>query len=173
MKKSQKGQIIEDLKQKIDEATFFYLVDESTLTASKTSALRRAAFEKGNQYTVVKNSLIQKALEKSNKGTDQMIDVLHGPTAVFFSNSSNDIAKLIKEFRGDKTKPELKAAYIDSDIYIGDGELQSLISLKSKSELIGDIIGMLQGPASGIISALQSNAGDKVAGLVKTLEDRN
>ncbi len=173
MNKSQKSQVIEDLKQKFDDATFFYFIDESTLTAGKTSALRRAAFEKGIQYSVIKNTLIRKALEQSNKGADKMIDVLHGPTAVFFSNTSNDIAKLIKEFRGDNEKPELKAAYIDSDIYIGDGELKSLVSLKSKAELVGDIIGMLQAPASNLISALQSNAGGKVAGLVKAMEERN
>lgn len=173
MNKSEKSQVIEDLKQKFDDATFFYFIDESTLTAGKTSALRRAAFEKGIQYTVIKNTLIRKALEQSNKSAEKMIDVLHGPTAVFFSNTSNDIAKLIKEFRGDNEKPELKAAYIDSDIYIGDGELKSLVSLKSKAELVGDIIGMLQAPTSNLISALQSNAGGKVAGLVKAMEERN
>lgn len=173
MNKSQKSQVIEDLKQKFDDATFFYFIDESTLSAGKTSALRRAAFEKGIQYSVIKNTLIRKALEQSNKAGDSMYDALHGPTAVFFSNTSNDIAKLIKEFRGDNAKPELKAAYIDSDIFIGDGELKALVSLKSKAELVGDIIGMLQAPAANLISALQSNAGDKVAGLVKAIEEKN
>lgn len=173
MKKQEKGQVIEDLKQKFDEATFFYFIDESTLPAGKTSKLRRAAFEKNIQYSVIKNTLIKKALEASNKDAGKMCDVLHGPTAVFFSNTSNDIAKLIKEFRADGTKPELKAAYIDSDIFIGDGELMTLVNLKSKSELIGDLIGLLQSPATNLISALQGNAGGKVAGLVKALEERN
>ncbi len=173
MNKSQKSEVIEVLKQKFDDATFFYFIDESTLSATKTSNLRRAAFEKNIQYTVVKNTLIKKALEQSNKNAEQMMDVLHGPTAVFFSENSNDIAKLIKEFRGTDDKPELKAAFIDSDIFIGDSELQSLVSLKSKSELIGEIIGLLQSPAKNIISALQGNAGQKIAGLLKTIEQKN
>lgn len=172
MKKQEKSQVIADLKQKFDDATFFYFVDESTLPSGKTSSLRRSAFEKNISYTVVKNSLIQKALEASNKNADEMIGALHGPTAVFFSNQSNDIAKLIKEFRGDNPKPELKAAYIDSDIFIGDSELNSLVNLKSKSELIGEIIGLLQSPATNLISALESNAGGKIAGLLKTMENK-
>jgi large subunit ribosomal protein L10 len=172
MKKSQKSEVIESLKQKFDDATFFYFIDESTLSAGKTSKLRRTAFEKGISYSVVKNTLIKKALEQSNKNADEVFDVLHGPTAVFFSTNSNDIAKLIKEFRGDDAKPELKAAYIDSDIFIGDGELKNLVALKSKSELIGDIIGLLQSPATNLISALQGNAGNKIGSLVKALEER-
>jgi large subunit ribosomal protein L10 len=172
MKKSQKSEVIESLKQKFDDATFFYFIDESTLSAGKTSKLRRTAFEKGISYSVVKNTLIKKALEQSNKNADEVFDVLHGPTAVFFSTNSNDIAKLIKEFRGDDAKPELKAAYIDSDIFIGDGELKNLVALKSKSELIGDIIGLLQSPATNLISALQGNAGNKIGSLVKALEEK-
>ena len=172
MKKSQKSEVIESLKQKFDDATFFYFIDESTLSAGKTSKLRRAAFEKGISYSVVKNSLIKKALEQSNKKADEVFDVLRGPTAVFFSTNSNDIAKLIKEFRGEDAKPELKAAYIDSDIFIGDGELKNLVALKSKSELIGDIIGLLQSPATNLISALQGNAGNKIGSLVKALEEK-
>jgi large subunit ribosomal protein L10 len=172
MKKSQKSEVIESLKQKFDDATFFYFIDESTLSAGKTSKLRRAAFEKGISYSVVKNTLIKKALEQSNKKADEVFDVLHGPTAVFFSTNSNDIAKLIKEFRGEDAKPELKAAYIDSDIFIGDGELKNLVALKSKSELLGDIIGLLQSPATNLISALQGNAGNKIGSLVKALEEK-
>lgn len=172
MKKSQKSEVIESLKQKFDDATFFYFIDESTLPAGKTSKLRRAAFEKGISYSVVKNTLIKKALEQSNKNADEVFDVLSGPTAVFFSSNSNDIAKLIKEFRGEDAKPELKAAYIDSDIFIGDGELKNLVALKSKSELIGDIIGLLQSPATNLISALQGNAGNKIGSLVKALEEK-
>jgi large subunit ribosomal protein L10 len=172
MKKSQKSEVIESLKQKFDDATFFYFIDESTLSAGKTSKLRRTAFEKGISYSVVKNTLIKKALEQSNKNADEVFDVLHGPTAVFFSTNSNDIAKLIKEFRGDDAKPELKAAYIDSDIFIGDSELKNLVALKSKSELIGDIIGLLQSPATNLISALQGNAGNKIGSLVKALEEK-
>lgn len=172
MKKSQKSEVIESLKQKFDDATFFYFIDESTLTAAKTSKLRRTAFEKGISYSVAKNTLIKKALEQSNKNADEVFNILHGPTAVFFSTNSNDIAKLIKEFRGEDVKPELKAAYIDSDIYIGDAELKNLVALKSKNELIGDIIGLLQSPATNLISALQGNADKKIGSLVKALEEK-
>jgi large subunit ribosomal protein L10 len=172
MKKSQKSEVIESLKQKFDDATFFYFIDESTLSAAKTSKLRRAAFDKGISYSVVKNTLIKKALEQSNKNADEVFNVLSGPTAVFFSTNSNDIAKLIKEFRGEDAKPELKAAYIDSDIFIGDGELKNLVALKSKSELLGDIIGLLQSPATNLISALQGSAGNKIGSLVKALEEK-
>lgn len=172
MKKSQKSEVIESLKQKFDDATFFYFIDESTLSADKTSKLRRAAYEKGISYSVVKNTLIKKALEQSNKNADEVFNVLHGPTAVFFSSNSNDIAKLIKEFRGEDAKPELKAAYIDSDIFIGDGELKNLVALKSKSELLGEIIGLLQSPATNVISALQGNAGNKIGSLLKALEEK-
>ena len=116
--------------------------------------------------------MIKKALEQSNKNADEVYNILHGPTAVFFSTNSNDIAKLIKEFRGEDVKPELKAAYIDSDIYIGDAELKNLVALKSKNELIGDIIGLLQSPATNLISALQGNANKKIGSLVKALEEK-
>jgi large subunit ribosomal protein L10 len=172
MNKSNKSEVIEALKQKFDDATFFYFIDESTLSAGKTSKLRRTAFEKNIQYSVVKNSLIKKALEQSNKNADAMMSVLHGPTAVFFSENSNDIAKLIKEFRADNAKPELKAAYIDSDIFIGDAELTNLVSLKSKAELIGEVISMLQSPAKNVIGALQASGGQKIAGLLKTMESK-
>lgn len=170
MNKSSKSEIIEALKQRFDDATFFYFIDESTLSAGKTSSLRRTAYEMNIQYSVVKNSLIKKALEQSNKKADEMLDVLHGPTAVFFSENSNDIAKLIKDFRKDNAKPELKAAYIDSDIFIGDAELKTLISLKSKAELIGEIVTLLQSPAKNVIGGLQSSGGQKIAGILKTLE---
>jgi large subunit ribosomal protein L10 len=102
-----------------------------------------------------------------------MYQVLEGPTAVFFSETSNSIAKLIKEFRSDNEKPSLKAAYIDSDIFIGDDQLQALVSLKSREELIGDVIGLLQSPIKNVIGGLQSNAGQKIAGLLKTIEEKN
>jgi len=172
MNKTQKSEVIENLKEKFNEAQFFYLIDESTLSAGQTSKLRRAAFEKNIEYSVVKNTLIKKALEASDKNAEELYDVLHGPTAVFFSTTSNDIAKLIKEQRGDKEMPKLKAAYIDSDIFVGDNQLAALISLKSKNELLGEIIGLLQSPATNILSALESNAGSKVAGLLKSLEEK-
>jgi large subunit ribosomal protein L10 len=173
MNKQQKGEVIESLKERFNEAQFFYFIDESTLSAGKTSELRRAAFEKEIDYTVVKNTLIKKALEASNKKAEEMYQVLEGPTAVFFSENSNSIAKLIKEFRSDNEKPSLKAAYIDSDIFIGDDQLQALVSLKSKEELIGDVIGLLQSPIKNVLGGLQSNAGQKIAGLLKSIEEKN
>lgn len=172
MNKIQKGEVIENLKMKFNDAQFFYLIDESTLNSANTSKLRRQAFEKNIEYSVVKNTLIKKALEQSNKSVEEIYAVLEGPTAVFFSQNSNDIAKLIKEFRKDNAKPELKAAYIDSDIFIGDDQLDALVKLKSKNELLGDIIGLLQSPAKNVISALQSNAGPKIASLLKSMEEK-
>jgi large subunit ribosomal protein L10 len=173
MNKQQKGEIIESLKDQFNEAQFFYFIDESTLSASKTSNLRRAAYNENIHYNVVKNTLIKKALQASNKNNDELISVLSGPTAVFFSTNANNIAKLIKEFRSDAEKPSLKAAYIDSDIFIGDNELKTLIALKSKEELVGEVIGLLQSPIKNVLGALQSSSGQKIAGLLKTIEEKN
>lgn len=172
MNKAQKAEVVESLKQRLDEADIFYLIDESTLDADSTSKLRRAAFEKGIKYSVVKNTLVKLAFDQSNKEVGDMYDVLQGPTAVFFSENANDIAKLVKDFRGENEKPELKAAYIDTEVFIGDGELDTLVNLKSKSELISEIVALLQSPTKNVISALESNAGPKVASLLTALEEK-
>ncbi|MCU0327544.1 MAG: 50S ribosomal protein L10 [Chitinophagales bacterium] len=172
MKKHEKQELIDNLAKRFEEAQYFYFIDESTLNAAQTSSLRRKAFESEIQYSVVKNTLIKKALEKSNKGSEELYSVLKGPTAVFFSSSSNAIAKMIKEYRKEKAKPELKAAYIDSDIFVGDDQLKSLINLKSKNELIGEIIGLLQSPIKNVVSGLQNESGQKIASLLKSIENK-
>jgi large subunit ribosomal protein L10 len=141
------------------------------MDAQKTSALRRAFFKEGIVMEVAKNTLIEKAIEKSEKNFGEISNVLKGNTALLFSNDSKSPAKIIKDFRKKDAKPSLKGAYIDSDIFIGDDQLDALTKLKSRNELIGEVIGLLQSPAQNVISALQSSGG-KLAGIVKTLSER-
>lgn len=171
MNKEQKGEIIEMLTQKFNEYNFIYVTDVAGLNAQKTSELRRELFKNGIEMEVAKNTLIEKALEKSDKDYSKLVDTLKGNTALMFSTDSKTPAKIIKAFRKKDTVPSLKSAYIDSDVFIGDDQLESLIKLKSKSELIGEVIGLLQSPAQRVISALQSGGG-KIAGIVKTLSER-
>ncbi len=175
MNKTDKGATIEALKDKIDSSTYFYLADASSMTVAQISAFRRICFEKGIEVKVVKNTLARKAMEAlpASKGYAELYSALKGPTALLFSNSGNEPAKVIKEFRGATSeRPVLKAAYIDSAVFIGNDQLDVLIAIKSKNELIGDIIALLQSPAKNVIGALQSG-GHKLAGLVKALEDRS
>ncbi|MBP9185638.1 MAG: 50S ribosomal protein L10 [Bacteroidia bacterium] len=171
MNKEQKAQIVASLTQKLNECNFIYLTDVSSLNAQKTNALRRAFFKDGVVMEVAKNTLIEKAIENSDKNFGELAGVLKGNTALLFSNDSKIPAKIIKDFRKKDTKPALKGAYIDSDIFIGDDQLDALTKLKSRNELIGEVIGLLQSPAKNVISALKSS-GDKLAGIVKTLSER-
>ena len=171
MNKVQKGEIIETLTQKFNEYNFIYVTDLSGLNAEKTSALRRELFKNGVELEVAKNTLIEKAFERSNKDCSKLVDTLKGNTALMFATDSKTPAKVIKEFRKKDAIPALKGAYIDSDIFIGDSQLEALVALKSKNELIGEIVGLLQSPAKNVISALQSSGG-KLAGIVKTLSER-
>jgi large subunit ribosomal protein L10 len=174
MTRSEKTQVIEDLKVKFSESQYFYFADSSTLTVEQVNKLRRTCFEKGIEVKVVKNTLAQKAMEATGDmaaGFEGLYDVLAGPTTVFFADTGNAPAKVIKEFRKSFEKPVLKAAYIDSDIFIGDDQLDILSTLKSKDELVGEIIGLLQSPAKNVISALKSSGGT-IAGILKTLEER-
>lgn len=171
MNKEQKGEIIEILTQKFNEYNFIYVTDVSGLDAQKTSALRRELFKNGIEMEVAKNTLIEKALEKSDKDYSKLVDTLKGNTALMFSADSKSPAKIIKDFRKKDAIPALKGAYIDSDVFIGDDQLEALIKLKSKNELIGEVIGLLQSPAQRVIGALQSGGG-KIAGIVKTLSER-
>ena len=173
MTRAEKAQAISDLKEKFESVSFFYLTDASTLSVSQTNELRRKFFENGVEMKVVKNTLAKKALEQleENKGYDQLYDSLVGPTAVLFTENASIPAKLIKDFRKDKSKPEIKAAYIDSAVFIGDDKIKELAALKSKEELIGEIISLLQSPATNVIGALKS-AGGTIAGIVKTLQER-
>lgn len=174
MTKSEKAIVIEELKQKFSESPYFYFADSSTLTVEQISKLRRTCFEKGIEVKVIKNTLAQKALESVGDKAEVfegLYGALKGPTTVFFADTGNAPAKVIKEFRKEFERPILKAAYIDSDIFLGDEQLDVLASLKSKNELIGDVIGLLQSPAKNVISALKSSGGT-IAGILKTLEER-
>lgn len=171
MKKEDKDKIIDSLIEKINSFKNFYLADTSELNAANTTALRRKCFEKQIKLEVVKNTLLRKALERSNGNYEELYDVLSKSTSIMFTETGNVPAKLIKEFRKKHKKPVLKAAYVEECIYVGENQLDALINIKSKFEMIGQVIGMLQSPAKNVVSALQSGGG-KIAGIVKTLSER-
>lgn len=174
MTRTDKTAAIAELKEKFSNSSFFYLTDSSTLTVEQVNKLRGMFFEKGIEMKVVKNTLAKKALEASpeEKGYAGLYDHLKGPTAILFTDVANAPARVIKEFRGkDDEKPSIKAAYIDTAIYIGDDQLKALAALKSKEELIGEIITLLQSPAKNVISGL-TGSGQKLMGLLKTLGER-
>jgi large subunit ribosomal protein L10 len=174
MNRQEKDQVIEQLVEKFDNSQYIYFTDASAMTVAEVNKLRRLCFQQGIEMQVVKNTLVQKAMERlgEERGFTPVYPALVGPTAIMLTDTANAPAKLIKEFRKDGTKPALKAAYIDSSIYFGDDNLDILAALKSKEELVGDVIMLLQSPARNVISALQGSAGGKVAGLVKALEER-
>jgi len=171
MKKEEKDQVIIELVEKLNATKNFYLTDISALTVEKTNKLRRTCFNKKIELQVVKNTLLKKALERMEMDYSPLFPVLHGSTSVMFTESVNEPAKLIKEFRKTSDKPILKAAFVEESFYIGDNQIDALISIKTKNEVIGEIIGLLQSPAKNVISALQSG-GNTIAGLVKTLSER-
>lgn len=173
MKKTDKAILIEQLTNKFNDNDFIYLADSSTLTVESVNKLRRLCFEKGVEMTVVKNTLAKKAFEANaeEKGFEPLYEVLNGPTTVFISETANVPAKVIKEFRKTAERPILKAAYISSDVFIGDDQVDVLAALKSKEELIGDVIMLLQSPAKNVVSALKSG-GSTIAGLMKALQER-
>lgn len=171
MKKENKNQLIESLQQLVDEYAHMYVTDISGLNAEATSNLRRESFKKEVKLVVAKNTLLKLALDKSDKNFDELYEILKGNSAIMFSNVGNAPAKLIKGFRKKTEIPYLKGAYVEESVYIGDDQLDALASIKSKDELIGDIITLLQSPAKNVISALQSGGGT-IAGLVKTLSER-
>lgn len=171
MTRDEKTKVIDNLAQTISESKHFYLTDISNLNAEDTSKLRRKCFEKDIQLVVVKNTLLKKAFEKLEGGYEELYDVLKDSTSVMFTETGNVPAKLIKEFRKSLEKPILKAAYVEESIYIGDDQIDMLSSLKSKEELIGDVIVLLQSPAKNVLSALQSGGGT-LAGIIKTLSEK-
>ena len=172
MKKEEKTEVIDSLVKQLADNSHFYLTDVASLTAEKTSQLRRLCFKKNIKMLVVKNSLLKKAMERSEgKDYQPLFGSLKGSTAIMFSEVGSDPAKLIKEFRVKNDKPVLKAAFVEECAYIGDNQLEVLASIKSKNELIGDIVGLLQSPAKNVISALKSSGG-KLAGIVKTLSEK-
>lgn len=172
MTKSEKTAAIEALKEKFSNSDFFYLTDSSTLTVDKVNKLRSLCFSKGIELKVVKNTLAKKALESfDSKAYEPLYDVLKGPTALMFTDVANEPAKVIKEFRGKDDRPILKAAFIDQDVFIGDDQLDVLIALKSKEDLLGEIVTLLQSPIKNVLGSLQSG-GSTIAGLVKALQER-
>ena len=173
MKKDEKTQIIESLAAQLEKTPNFYIADISGLNAEKTAKLRRACFEKEIKLMVVKNTLLRKALEKTAlTDSEALFPILEGPTAVMFTETVNIPAKLIKEFGKEHGKPVLKGALVQECAYVGENQLEALISIKSREELIGDIIGLLQSPVQNVISALVSSGGGKIAGIVKTLSEK-
>jgi len=173
MTREEKGQIIDELAEKFSQHDHFYITDASGFTVEQINAFRRICFHKGVEYRVYKNTLIRKALEKQGGNYDSLYKVLHGFSGVIFSKESgNAPAKAIQEYRKkNEGKPAFKAASIQADIFIGEESLKMLGDLKSKNEIIGEIISMLQSPAKNVLSALLSSK-QTVAGLVKTLEER-
>ena len=173
MKKQDKSVLIDELKEKFEQNSNFYLADSSSLTVAQINNFRRVCYEKGIEVLVVKNTLARKAMESfdESKNYAELYDILKGPTTLLFASTANLPAKVIKEFRKKDEKPLIKAAYVDTSIFVGDNQIDALISLKSKEELVGEIIGLLQSPAKNVISALKSG-GNTLAGLVKTLQER-
>ena len=172
MNKNEKQLMIDDLSKRLDDNNVIYITDISDLDAVATSALRRQCFAKNIKLSVVKNTLLKKAMENvQGKDFTELYDVLPGPTAIMLSDTGNLPAKLIKDFRKKNDKPVLKGAFVEESVYVGDEQLNSLVEIKSKDELLGEIVGLLQSPAKNVISALTSSK-STIAGLVKTLSEK-
>ena len=171
MRKEEKNQLIDSIASQLDGNNTIYIADTLNLNAEDTSDLRRLCFKWDIKLTVVKNTLLKRAMEKSEKNLDELYETLKGPTSLMFSEAGNAPAKLIKEFRKNSDKPVLKGAYVEEVSYLGDDQLELLINIKSKNELIADVIALLQSPAKNVISGLQS-AGQNLTGILKTLSEK-
>lgn len=171
MTREEKSQVIEDLTAQLAGFQTIYLADISGLDAGSTSNLRRACFKADVKLSVVKNTLLAKAMEAAEKDFGDLPSVLKGNTSIMLSETGNAPAKVIKEFRKKSEKPVLKGAFVEEAIYVGDDYLDTLVNIKSKEEVIGDIIGLLQSPAKNVVSALKSGGG-KLAGILKTLSEK-
>ncbi len=172
MTKDEKNQLIGELKEILQNNNIIYLADTSGLNAEATTNLRRLCFNKNIKLRVVKNTLLQKAMEQSGKNFEELFPTLKGSTSIMISDTGNVPARLIRELRKKSEKPLLKGAYIEEAIFVGDDQLTALENIKSKEELVGDIILLLQSPIKNVVSALQSG-GSTIHGLLKTLEERN
>ena len=171
MNKAEKIKVIDDLSSSLSESKNLYLTDISGLNASQTSDLRRACYKADIKLSVVKNTMLHRAIEASNKDFGDITSVLKGNTSIMFSEPGNEPAKIIKQFRKKNDKPILKAAFIEEAIYIGDNQLDILVAIKSREELIGEVVGLLKSPIQNLVSAL--NAGGKnLSGVLKTLSER-
>jgi len=171
MTREEKAQVIDELTTQLADNSNIYLADISGLNAGMTSDLRRACFKANVQLAVVKNTLLEKAMEASDRDFGDLPTVLKGNTSVMYSESGNAPAKVIKTFRKKSDRPLLKGAFIEETIYLGDDQLDMLVDIKSKEELIGEIITLLQSPAKNVVSALQSSGG-KLSGILKTLSQK-
>ncbi|HNW53119.1 MAG TPA: 50S ribosomal protein L10 [Bacteroidales bacterium] len=171
MKREDKNQLIETLTEQLQAAKYLYITDISDMNSENTSKLRRLCFKREVELIVVKNALLQKAMEKSGKDFGPLYDVLKGHTSIMIADQGNVPAKLIKEFRKTSDKPKLKGAYVEEMAFVGDNQLDALIAIKTKNELIADVILALNSPARNVISALQSG-GQKLSGVIKTLSER-
>lgn len=171
MKKSEKNTIIGSLTEQINSSSHFYLTDIESLDAARTSDLRRICNKQQVKLVVVKNTLLRKAMEASNKEAAELYGVLKGNTSVMFCENANVPAKLIKDFKKKNKMPILKGAYVQESVYIGENQLDVLISIKSKKELLGEVIGLLQSPIKNVLGGLQSG-GQTIHGVLKTLSEK-
>jgi large subunit ribosomal protein L10 len=179
MTREEKEIIVRDLSEKFANTSYFYITDASEMTVASINKFRRLCFDRGMEFQVYKNTLIRKALDTLGSDTSEMDDALKGQSGILFSTESGSApARLLKDFykaqqygKKVKPKPSLKGAYLDSDIFIGEDQLEMLSKIKSKQELIGEIVGLLQSPAKNVISALQGG-GSKLAGILKTLSEK-
>lgn len=172
MTRTEKQQAIKVLKRKFKRNSFFYLTDSSKLTVAEVNDLRAKCYEQGVELKVVKNTLAIKAMQSlaKDRGYDKLYDALQGPTAIMFSENASTPARIIKEFRKDHERPVLKAAYIDSDVFYGDDQVEVLTTLKTKEEILGEIISLLESPMQSVLSAI--DGGTTIASLLTALEDR-
>jgi len=171
MKSADKQVLINNLQEQIDSYNHFYLTDISGLNAADTSDLRRLCFKQNVKLVVAKNTLLRKALENSGKNAEELYDTLKGNTSVMFTEVGNAPAKLIKEFRKKHKRPVLKAAFVEESVYVGEEQLDSLIAVKSKNELIADVIALLQSPMQTLLSQLQSG-GNTIHGVLEALKEK-
>ena len=171
MKSSDKKVIIDNLQEQINSYSHFYLTDISGLNAENTSNLRRLCFNQNVKLVVVKNTLLRKALESSGKNIEEIYDALKGNTSVMFSEDAKIPAKLIKDFSKLHKKPVLKAAYVQESVYLGADQLEALIAVKSKNELIADVVALLQSPIKTVLGQLQSG-GNIIHGVLETLKEK-
>ena len=173
MTREEKLAVINGLAEQLNQYPHFYITNIEALNAEQTASLRRKCFENNIKLVVVKNTLFTKALVKVEKAEADLVNVLEGSTSIMFTETGKAPAVVIKEFRKTCDQPVLKAAYVEGCVYVGDNQIDTLCNIKSREELIADIVSLLQSPAKNVISALQGNAGQKIAGLVKALEERN
>lgn len=171
MRKEDKNQLIINLTDELKAANYLYITDISDMNVENTNKLRRLCFKRDVKLIVVKNALLHKAMERSGKDFSPLFDVLKGHTSIMIAGQGNVPAKLIKEFRKTSDKPILKGAYVEEMTYVGDNELDNLIAIKTKNELIADVVALLLSPAKNVVSALQSG-GQNISGILKTLSER-